>query len=621
MTNSPEVFSVASFFSLSMDSLLEASMTNLSLHERLQLLEALMDDSSEESSVRGDELEPENEEGTGPEVISHQAANALMDAARPFVQNQPIVNAAIRGEISLLRNLLQQPGVSVDVKDGIGETALFAAVSHDQIDATALLLEFNADANIHCTNSWTPLHLVARSGNTALASLLLEWQADATAKDSCGWAPLHVSSLYGTIAVAELLLEANTDPDLRASDQRTPLHTAVDYGQNEVIRLLVGKNADLEAKDEEGQTPLHIAAMKRPFPPPVCLLLEMGASANSTDNRGYTALHMAVAAGHDPVLTVEPLLQRGVDPDTVTSDGCTPLLLAIQYTKKPGTHRLAILQILAQLDAIDLNRVSVRSGKNTSPLLYAVEVKSQRAIEVLTADGADTNLPVDQDGKCVTPVLQATAFHDPEEPELLRALLDAGADPAEEIRCGITLGHIASLNGNIECLRLLIERNIDVNAADERGGTLLHLAARNRNTECIALLLQHGANIDPKAADRSTPLHDAARNGDEESIRLLLNAGADTSVASLEPGLPTPLDVLRERCLAAEDEEAGNRLARISFHMMERMAERDTLTRELRPGRQEGWLLRELSQMPPEGDGQRPNGPTVAEIRRRYQSN
>ncbi|KIL87134.1 ankyrin repeat protein [Fusarium avenaceum] len=602
-----------------MDSLLEVSMANLSIDERLQLLAALMDDSNEESSVSGDELEPENEEGTGPEIISHQAANALMDAARQFVPNQPIVNAAIRGDISLLRSLLQQPGASVDVKDGLRETALFAAVSHDQTDAAALLLEFNADPNIHCTNSWTPLHLVARSGNTALASLLLEWQADAAAKDSCGWAPLHVSSLYGTIAIAELLLEANTGPDLRAADQRTPLHTAVDYGQTEVIRSLKEHNADLNAKDKEGRTPLHIAAMERPFPPPVSLLLELGAAANSIDDRGYTALHMAVAAGHDPILAVEPLLQHGVNPDTVTSDGCTPLLLAIQYTKKPGAHRLAILQILAQLDAIDLNRVSLRSGKNTSPLLYAVEVKSLRAIEVLTDHGADANRAVDQDGKPVTPVLQAAAFHDPEEPELLRALLDAGVKATEQIQCGITLGHIAALNGNIECLRLLIERNIDVNAADERGGTLLHLAARNRHPGCIALLLQHGANIDPKAADRSTPLHDAARNGDEESIRLLLNAGADMSITSLEPGLPTPLDVLRERYLATDDEETRERLALLVFEMMERMAERDPLTRELRPDRQEGWLLRELSQMPPERSSQRPNGPTVSEIRRRYQ--
>ncbi|WZH45639.1 ankyrin repeat protein [Fusarium acuminatum] len=604
-----------------MDSLLEASMANLSIDERLQLLAALMDDSSEESSVRGDEMESESDEGTGPEIISHQAATALMDAARRFVPSQPIVNAAIRGDISLLRRLLQQPGAFVDVKDGIGETALFAAISHDQTDAAALLLEFNADANIHCTNTWMPLHLVARSGNTALAILLLEWGADAAARDSCGWAPLHVSSLYGTSAIAELLLEANTDPDLRASDQRTPLHTAVDYGQTEVIRLLVERNADRDAKDDEGRTPLHIAAMKRPFPPPVSLLLELGALANSIDTRGYTALHMAVAAGHDPVLAVEPLLQRGVDPDTVTSDGCTPLLLAIQHVQKPGTHRLAILQTLVQLDAIDLNRVSPRSGKNTSPLLHAVEVKSRRAIEILTDHGADANRPVDQDGKSVTPVLQAAAFHDPEEPQLLRALLDAGVKATEQIQCGITLGHIASLNGNIECLKLLIERNIDVNAADERGGTLLHLAARNRRPECIALLLQHGANIDPKAADRSTPLHDAARNGDEESIRLLLDAGADMSVTSLETGLPTPLDVLRETYLATEDEEARERLALIVFEMMERMAERDPLTRELRPDRQEGWLLRELSQRPPEGNSQRPHGPTVAEIRRRYQSN
>ncbi|KAF9772788.1 hypothetical protein IL306_009473 [Fusarium sp. DS 682] len=603
-----------------MESLLGASMANLSINDRLQLLRALMeDDSSEGSSLIGDENEEGTRDDTGPEIASHQGANALMDTARQFVQNQPIVNAAIGGDILLLRRLLQQPGVNVDIRDGIGETALFAAICHDQFDAAVLLLESNADPNIYCTNGWSPLHIVARSGSTDLASLLLKWNANTAAADSAGWVPLHVASLYGTDAIVHILLEANANPNIQAQDKRTPLHTAVDYGHDEVIKCLVQNGSDLDAKDDEGRTPLHIAAMKRPFHPPVSLLLDLGARFDLADNSGLTALHMAVEAGHDPALAVKPLLQRGAAINAVSCDGLTPLLLAIRCINQPGTHRLAILETLVQAEAIDLNRPSCVYGTNTRPLLSAVEAKSRQAIEILTAHGADVKLAVDQDGKSITPALQAAAFHHPEEPELLQALLDAGEDPNKQMQFNITLAHIAALNGNMETLRLLIRREANINAADEQGGTPLHLAVRNRHLECIALLLQHGADVNVKANDRSTPLHDASRNADEDSIRLLLNAGADLTVTTLEEGLPSPIDILREKVRAEGDEEIRGRYTLILCEMMERLAERDPLVQEVRPDRQEGWLLSELSQITPGGSNQRPQGSTVADIRRRYQ--
>ncbi|SPJ88067.1 uncharacterized protein FTOL_12536 [Fusarium torulosum] len=602
-----------------MDSYFGASMANLSIDDRLQLLSALIDDSSEESSLESDENEEETAEGSEAKVVSHQAAIFMMDSARRFVQNQPLVNAAIRGDINLLRSLLQQPTTGINTKDGIGETALFAAVCHDQIEAATLLLESNADPNIKCSNTWTALHAVARSGNRALATLLLSWNANTAVVDTAGWSPLHVSSLYGTSAIADILLDANANSNARALDHRTALHTAVDYGHREVIQTLVRHNAELDAKDDEGRTPLHIAAMERPFPPPVSLLLDLGATPGLVDNNGYTALHMAVTAGHDPDLAVVPLLLHGAIADVAAFDGWTPLLLAIKYNDEPGTHRAAVLNTLIETNAIDINRVSSISGERTTPLLLAIEVRSQRAVEILIRHGADVKLAGEQDGKSITPVLKAAACYDPEEPKLLQALFNAGIDPREKMRFGITLTHIAALKGNVESLKLLLEHNADVNAADERGGTPLHLAARNSNPDCVSLLLQHGANVNAKAIDRSTPLHDAAKEVDEESIRLLLDAGADTTVRLSGGGMQSPVDFLRERFRTAENEQLRGECRRILLMMMERVAERDPQIREIISDPQEGWLGEALYLQPPIENNERPQGITVAEIRRRYQ--
>ncbi|PTB37383.1 hypothetical protein M441DRAFT_112040, partial [Trichoderma asperellum CBS 433.97] len=117
------------------------------------------------------------------------------------------------------------------------------------------------------------------------------------------------------------------DSNARANDGRTPLHTAVDYGHEEVIRNLVRHGAELDAKDEDGQTPLHIAAMKRPFPPPILqLLLDAGADAKEKMEGDITLAHITALNGSPNSLRL--LLQRGADTNAADMLGRTPLHLA-----------------------------------------------------------------------------------------------------------------------------------------------------------------------------------------------------------------------------------------------------------------------------------------------------
>lgn len=476
-----------------MDALAGDPLANLSAADRLALLRAVM---AEDSDFEDDEPAETTNEGRGSEIPSHQAAVAMMDMARQFVQNEPIVDAAVRGDISRLGRLVQQPGANVNVRDGLGETALFAAVCHDHLGAAALLLEAGADPNIECSVSWAALHAVSRSGNEAMAALLLEWKANSEVRDNKGWVPLHVSSLYGTNGVATILLDGKADPNARANDGRIPLHTAVDYGHEELIRNLVRHGAELDAKDEDGQTPLHIAAMKRPFPPPVSLLLDLGANPQLEDRNGNTALHFAIMAGHDPALAVVPLLRKGADPNMAAADGWTPLLFAIQQMKKPDEWRGAVLEALVAESLTDLNQVSPLSYGNTTPLALATETRCKRAVELLLAHNADVKIAAERGGRLVHPIVQAAACHGPEEPEILQLLLDAGADAKEKMEGNITLAHITALNGSPNSLRLLLQGGADANAADMLGRTPLNLAARSSHPECVSVLLAHGADID-----------------------------------------------------------------------------------------------------------------------------
>ncbi|KAF4502419.1 ankyrin repeat [Fusarium agapanthi] len=482
------------------------------------------------------------------------------------------------------------------------------------VDAAALLLDAKADPNIQGFDSWAGLHAVSRSGNEDLVALLLNWEANTEITDEAGWTPLHVSSLYGTNAIADLLLERKANPNAEASDRHTPLHTLVDFGHRDVIVNLIKHGTQIDARDHEGQTPLHIAAMKRPFPPPVSLLLDLGADPKLADEKGNTALHFAVQACHDPALAVTPLLQRGADPNIATADGWTPLLWAVNQTAKPGNYGETVLKTLLDTSLSDVNFVStISSGPDSSH-------PGQKPASSATPHRpcADITLPVERDGQGITPVIQAAACHSPEEAEILRPLL-TDASSKEAMAGDISLAHIAALHGNANSLRPLLGYSVDANAADMDGRSPIHLAAWYSHPECISLLLAHGANINAKANDRSTPVHEAASIADENCVRLLLHAGADTSVRCERGRLQSPVDIMREKIMLEQDQSVKEVYLRILTIIIEKLAERDPRVGEVSRDRQEGWSIEALQEFWLSSEEERPRGPTVAGLRERYQ--
>jgi ankyrin repeat protein len=57
---------------------------------------------------------------------------------------------------------------------------------------------------------------------------------------------------------------------------------------------------------------------------------------------------------------------------------------------------------------------------------------------------------------------------------------------------------LAAWNGHLEIVKLLLEHGADVNAKMEGLGTALHLAASNGHLEIVKLLLENGADVNAK---------------------------------------------------------------------------------------------------------------------------
>ena len=78
----------------------------------------------------------------------------------------------------------------------------------------------------------------------------------------------------------------------------------------------------------------------------------------------------------------------------------------------------------------------------------------------------------------------------------------------------------------VDMVRLLLELGADPNICTNKHKTPLHQASSDGLLEAARLLLSHGAKVDEKDGEGKTPFQLAASNGHEELTKLLTEHGA-----------------------------------------------------------------------------------------------
>jgi len=110
--------------------------------------------------------------------------------------------------------------------------------------------------------------------------------------------------------------------------------------------------------------------------------------------------------------------------------------------------------------------------------------------------------------------------------EIVKLLLEAGADVNVKNKDGETALMKASYNGYTEIVKMLIDAGADVNIKDRYGTTALMLASLYGYTEIVELLIKAGANVNIKNSYGGTALRWASANGSTKIVELLKEAGA-----------------------------------------------------------------------------------------------
>ena len=205
----------------------------------------------------------------------------------------------------ILKLLLEQPSIKVNLVDMEGCTALHYAASEGHRDAVALLIaDKRVDVNCKDSSQRTPLMMAAASNFICIVKLLLADQrveVNHVTKDNN--TALHIAAKKQNTDIVELLLaDPRVDVNCKDSQQMTPLvRLAVSHGRGyvDVLKLFLAEervevNLPTWAKEENGDlTALMWSVMNSNFEAAKLLLDNPRVDVSWKNSLGLSALHMA----------------------------------------------------------------------------------------------------------------------------------------------------------------------------------------------------------------------------------------------------------------------------------------------------------------------------------------
>ena len=284
-------------------------------------------------------------------------------------------------------------------------------------------------------------------------------------------------------------------------------------------KTLVDERARYLAKDRLGNTPFRYAVLRENVRL-VEMLLGAGVNVNSRDSFKRTPLHYAAQYNKKPSV-IKILLDAGANIEATDKLSSTPLHNAAEYGVCEN------VRVLLGAGA-KVNHKGIGFTGRDTPLHEAANSNSVPVVQALIEGGADLDAP-GMYGR--TPIFDAAWNR--RYPEMLKTLLDAGANADARDEMDESLLYYAVREKNIGLVKVLLKEGADVNTPFRgcytQGRSPLHLVSKYNAPIVIARwLLDAGAYLEPQDAYGQTPLHLAVRKKKIGLVKMLLKEGANT---------------------------------------------------------------------------------------------
>lgn len=315
--------------------------------------------------------------------------------------------------------------------------------------------------------------------------------------------PLMEAAARGDLLTVKRLVSGGADLNDRWERSGTALMVAAEKGHAEVVEYLLSKGADVNGADDYRGSPLTSAACSA-HPEIMRILIEHGANVNEARPLGCVGAKYEVpvltvpfesAAAMGDVALVRLMLDKGASLPVLGRDALMVALRngrtevaklleerGVKVTLSDLAHLGLTKEILSRLAAgADVNEEN-ESGETA--LMMAAEQGYLKLVKLLLDRGADLTAQG-------LPALSSAARRG--RLNVVKFFVERGVDVSQEGRGPDLIGVVQ--NRHPDLLRYLLDHGADVNAHDSVGWTVLMEAANVDRMDMVELLLEHGADV------------------------------------------------------------------------------------------------------------------------------
>jgi ankyrin repeat protein len=345
--------------------------------------------------------------------------------------------------------LLIEAGADVNAKDKTKQSAYLIATSEGYLDLLDLTLENGAD--VKSLDKWdgTGLIRAAERGHHDIVGHLLQTDIDVDHVNNLGWVALHEAIILGDgrgpyVDTVRALVAGGADLEVAPKrDGIKPLTHARRRGYDEIAGT-IDRALTSEMSKSEASAAL-LGAARSGDADAAAVALRNGADLEARDESRRTPL--LLAATEDRPAVARLLVDLGADPDALDDRHDTPWLV----TGVNGSVRMAKIIAAEKPDYGVLNRFG---GTSLIPA-------SERGHDDYVAWAVDhTSIDIDHVNELGwTALLEAVVLGEGSKrwQDIVRTLLEAGADPSIEDKDGVTPLEHARKRGHGEIVRILQE--------------------------------------------------------------------------------------------------------------------------------------------------------------------
>lgn len=278
-------------------------------------------------------------------------------------------------------------------------------------------------------------------------------------------------------------------------------------------------------------------------------LIFMAADIESETAEGATPLIYAVF--NDKLNAVNMLLRFNANPNKVTADGQTPLLLALKtlYTRMNTLRKISPWIGERNFSYVDIAEALIRAGADidyqdrtgATALNYSSVFGLFYFTDLLLYYRADVDKKAN-DG--TTPLMAAIwAGH----ADIADMLIQNGANLEARDNAGFTPFLIAAQNGDTLILSLLIKNGVDIYETNAYGWNALNLAIKSDQTAAVKFLLRKGDKWNDADISKVSPYSVAAKYGRKKIVKFLdesnLHTGQKKKIDQMAIALTSKLTI------------------------------------------------------------------------------